>query len=135
MFQKMLFTILITISVLLTVTVVFPHEKGFSVTIPQATMPPEIDGIGKDLIWQFAPEVTIDNINTGGKVKKGEVQAAIAGIWLRLKILDKAQEAYRKLEDVYPDNWRNKNQKGKSYTQERIISCQNLAARIGWTLP
>ena len=78
MFQKMLFTILITISVLLTVTVVFPHEKGFSVTIPQATMPPEIDGIGKDVIWQFAPEVTIDNINTGGKVKKGEVSTAKA---------------------------------------------------------
>ena len=62
MFQKMLFTILITISVLLTVTVVFPHEKGFSVTIPQATMPPKIDGVGKDVIWQFTPELTVNDL-------------------------------------------------------------------------
>ncbi|MDP6957470.1 MAG: FHA domain-containing serine/threonine-protein kinase, partial [Planctomycetota bacterium] len=75
------------------------------------------------------------NFSQYEKVKKGEVQAAIAGIWFRLKVLDKAQESYRNLEDVFPDNWRNKNQKGKSYTQARIISCQNLAARIGWTLP
>ena len=69
-----------------------------------------------------------------GKVKSGEAQAAISEIWYRLKILDKAQEGFRKLEDLYPDNWRNKNPSGKSYTQERITSCQNLAARFGWTL-
>ena len=70
-----------------------------------------------------------------GKVRSGEVQAVISEIWYRLKILDKAQEGYRKLEDHYPDHWRNKKDKGKSYTQKRIISCQNLATKFDWDLP
>ena len=57
MFQKILSTILITISVFLTATAVFPHEKGFSVTIP-----PKIDGVGKDVIWQFTPELTVNDL-------------------------------------------------------------------------
>ena len=47
----------VTISVFLTATVVFPHEKGFSVTIP-----PKIDGAGKDGIWQFTPALTVNDL-------------------------------------------------------------------------
>jgi len=61
-FQKILSEILITISLFLTATAVFPYEKGFLVTIPQATMPPKVDGVGKDVIWQFTPELTVNDL-------------------------------------------------------------------------
>lgn len=59
-------------------TTVSAHEKGFEITIPQALVAPKIDGVADDAIWRLAPEVIIDNINTGGKVKKDEISTAKA---------------------------------------------------------
>lgn len=78
MLRRILPTITIAIFVFSMAASVVAHEKGYEVTIPQALVPPKIDGVADDIIWQFAPEVIIDNINTGGKVKKDQISTAKA---------------------------------------------------------
>jgi hypothetical protein len=69
---------MITTFVFLVAAAAIAHEKGFEVEIPQAKVPPLIDGVADDAIWQFAPEVLVDNINTGGKVKDDQISTAKA---------------------------------------------------------
>lgn len=78
MLRRILPTFIITIFVLSIPMMVWAHEKGYEVTIPRALLAPKIDGDAGDIIWRFAPEVVVDNINTGGKVKKDEISTAKA---------------------------------------------------------
>lgn len=68
----------IIMSVVLICSIVFAHEKGYIYTAPQTLVPPNIDGKLNDVIWQYAPSVKCDNINTGGKVKKEYLSEAWA---------------------------------------------------------
>jgi hypothetical protein len=69
-----LFAVLCGVSFLVNVTIPsgFAHEKGYEITIPQAIVPPKIDGKLDDAVWQAAVPVEWGNINEGGEVDKDQ---------------------------------------------------------------
>lgn len=50
----------------------FAHEEGYEITIPQAIVPPRIDGKLDDAIWRAAKPVEWGNINEGGEVDEDQ---------------------------------------------------------------
>lgn len=51
----------------------FTHEPGYEMIIPQAIVPPRIDGNLDDVVWQAAEPVEWRNIDTGGEVNKDQL--------------------------------------------------------------
>ena len=63
-----IFALLILVNCLL--SVVWAHEPGYEMTIPQIIVQPKIDGDLDDAVWKIVKSVEWGNINTGGEVKK-----------------------------------------------------------------
>jgi len=68
--------IVLVIAVLILVNVLAPagfaHEPGYEITIPQAMVPPNIDGKLDDPIWNIPEPVEWGNINNGGEVDEDQ---------------------------------------------------------------
>lgn len=66
------------VGVLVSVSAGQAHEKGFTLTIPQTSVAPKVDGNLDDAIWLAFKPVVWGNINIGGEVGKDEMSESWA---------------------------------------------------------
>jgi hypothetical protein len=71
-FRNLLLVIVVLILVNVLAPAGFAHEPGYEITIPQAMVPPKIDGRLDDPIWNISEPVEWGNINTGGEVDEDQ---------------------------------------------------------------
>lgn len=72
MFRSVISLTAIMIIISVFVSVGFAHEPGYVIVIPQALVPPNIDGRLNDAVWQVAEPVEWGNINSGGEVDEDQ---------------------------------------------------------------